>query len=77
MKKKLSFKIRELSEISWLELCLGGQLIMREVLSKEIESHKKEMLARLNYIVNEEQKNCKYRLLDKSIVKNELKRFFE
>ena len=73
----LSFRLKEITETSWLELHLGNNVVMREELTKSIDIQQREMIERLDHIVNEEQRKCKYKLLDETILKSDdLKRFF-
>ncbi|MEZ8346388.1 hypothetical protein AB6D86_00645 [Vibrio splendidus] len=73
----LSFRLKEITETTWLELHLGNNVVMREELIKSVDIQQREMIKRLDHIVNEEQQKCKYKLLNETVLKcNDLKRFF-
>ncbi|PAU36857.1 hypothetical protein CKF94_17940 [Vibrio coralliilyticus] len=73
----LSFHLKEITETTWLELHLGNNVVMREELTKCVDIQQREMIKRLDHIVNKEQRKCKYKLFDETVLKcNDLKRFF-
>ncbi|PKH59335.1 hypothetical protein CXF83_21810 [Shewanella sp. Choline-02u-19] len=72
----MTFHLNRAADSTWLELYSNENVVMREELSNDIEQQKRDMINRLKFIVNEEQRRCKYKLVDKATLENNLKRFF-